>query len=200
MTQLKLNKSEMAHIQKGLSTYKQYLPALELRKQHLQLTRQKLLQAQGKLQNDAMALDKSIKKHMIMFSNPTFNLSSLISIADVIIVKENIAGVILPKLEVVYFNIEHYNPELTPNWMEAAIDYLKSKITLAINNKILKEREHLLHQAILKTSQRINLFEKVLIPQAEKDIRTIQIALSDQATSAVVRAKLCKKLASNQKR
>ena len=198
MARLKLNKSVLASIHKDLSTYRQYLPALELRRQHLLLTRQLHQKSQLTLDDNIRQLNDEIKLHMVMMSQSSLDLSTLLSIDHIELVHENIAGVKLPKLEKVHFDVQTYSVELTPNWLESALEYLQKKISFGIQQDINKERETILNQAIMKTSQRINLFEKVLIPQAEEDIKKIQIALSDEATSAVVRAKLCKKLSATQ--
>jgi V/A-type H+-transporting ATPase subunit D len=58
--------------------------------------------------------------------------------------------------------------------------------------KVLEEQIELLREELRVTSQRVNLFEKVKIPEAKHNIRVIQIFLGDQQTAAVVRGKISK--------
>ena len=59
--------------------------------------------------------------------------------------------------------------------------------------KTLQERIDLLQKELRTTVQRVNLFEKVKIPEAKENIRVISIYLQDQQTAAVVRGKIAKR-------
>jgi len=58
--------------------------------------------------------------------------------------------------------------------------------------KILDQQHDLLQRELTKISQRVNLFEKVKIPEAREAIRVIRIKLGDEMTAAVGRAKIAK--------
>jgi V/A-type H+-transporting ATPase subunit D len=65
-------------------------------------------------------------------------------------------------------------------------------LELKIRLKVDKKRVEILQQAVKKVTQRVNLFDKVLIPRAQRNIRKIRIFLSDTERAAVVRAKITK--------
>ncbi len=105
---------------------------------------------------------------------------------------ENIVGVRLPLLKRVDFAVEPYSFLATPFWLDAFLDGLQTIATLTAKITIFEERYRYLADALNKTAQRVNLFEKVLIPQAQRDIQRIRIFLSDMERAEVVRAKLAK--------
>lgn len=81
---------------------------------------------------------------------------------------------------------------VTPFWVDQLIANLQQLAEHHIHQQVLHERLQLLEAATRRVTQRVNLFEKVLIPQAEANIRKIVIFLSDQERAAVVRSKIAK--------
>ena len=80
----------------------------------------------------------------------------------------------------------------TPLWVDRALSILKEQIARRIKIKILQEQIEVLQQELRVTIQRINLFEKVKIPETRENIRIIQIFLGDAQTAEVVRGKIAK--------
>ena len=80
-----------------------------------------------------------------------------------------------------------------PLWVDSGIEALKKASVYDARVKTLQEQIDLLNKELRTTSQRVNLFEKVKIPEAKENIRRIGIYLGDQQTSAVVRGKIAKK-------
>jgi V/A-type H+-transporting ATPase subunit D len=80
-----------------------------------------------------------------------------------------------------------------PFWVDLLVENLQHLAKLTILKQVRQERVNLLEHASRKITQRVNLFEKVLIPQAQNNIRKIVIFLSDQERAAVVRSKIAKK-------
>lgn len=106
---------------------------------------------------------------------------------------ENIAGVQIPVFENLTFEPIEYEVEDYPLWVDTALVKLREIARLDALVKVLQKRADLLQKELQTTSQRVNLFEKVKIPQARENIRVIGIYLGDQQTSAVVRGKIAKK-------
>ena len=86
----------------------------------------------------------------------------------------------------------HYDPDEFPLWVDTAVVKLQEIAGLDAEAKTLRRRAELLEQELRITSQRVNLFEKVKIPEAKENIRVIGIYLGDQQTAAVVRGKIAK--------
>ena len=70
---------------------------------------------------------------------------------------------------------------------------MEKAVSLDLEAEVLDEQVRLLTAELLATSQRVNLFEKVNIPETEENIRKISIYMADQQVSAVVRSKISKR-------
>lgn len=104
----------------------------------------------------------------------------------------NIAGIDLPTVSAVEYEISDFSRLITPPWLDAGLDFVKSLMELREKVKILHEQEALLQQELRKVTQRVNLFEKVMIPNSKSNIKLIRIALAEEQTSAVCRSKIAK--------
>lgn len=119
-------------------------------------------------------------------------MASLIRVRAVQIEEENLVGTRLPILRGIEFQVAEYSRMVTPFWVDQLIADLRQVAEHRIKRQVLEERLLLLEVAARRITQRVNLFEKVLIPQAEANIRRIAIFFSDQERAAVVRSKIAK--------
>ena len=112
---------------------------------------------------------------------------------DIVVCEENnIAGVIVPEFKELTFKDIPYDVADYPLWVDEALVRMREIARLNVLLKTLKKQSELLNRELRITSQRVNLFEKVKIPEAKENIRVIEIYLGDQQTSAVVRGKIAK--------
>ena len=107
--------------------------------------------------------------------------------------QENIAGVTVPVFRELTFEDIRYDVADYPLWVDTAALRLREIAQLDALEKTLRLRVELLERELRSTAQRVNLFEKVKIPEAKENIRVIGIYLGDQQTAAVVRGKIAKK-------
>ena len=107
-------------------------------------------------------------------------------------VEGNIAGVVIPIFNGVDFKVTIPDFFTTPAWLDEGIRSLQGLIALRLERRVLEKQYELLSAELRSTSQRVNLFEKVKIPETKENIRTINIFLSDQQISGVARSKLAK--------
>ncbi len=119
--------------------------------------------------------------------------TSLISIKEVHTGTEKIAGVRIPLLEHIDFKVEPYSLFDRPAWFPAGITLLEEWATLAIRKKFLFHKMELLDHARKKTTQKVNLYEKVQIPDYEDAIRKIKRYLEDEENLAKSAQKIVKK-------
>lgn len=80
-----------------------------------------------------------------------------------------------------------------PFWVDFLVEQLQKMCTLRVYHQVQEERVKRLDIQVRRITQRVNLFEKVLIPKAEEDIKRIRLGLAEQERTAVVRSKIAKK-------
>ena len=88
--------------------------------------------------------------------------------------------------------VAEYSLLATPAWLDDAVTCLKEAATQRLRVGVYRQRVARMQSAVRRITQRVNLFEKVLIPQAKRDIARIRIFLSDLERSAVVTSKIAK--------
>tara|TARA_A100000164_G_scaffold239130_1_gene212487 strand:+ start:448 stop:1032 length:585 start_codon:yes stop_codon:yes gene_type:complete len=191
MAKIKLTKNELKFQRDSLKRFQRYLPTLLLKKQQLQMEIRNL-------END-INLKKKIEeneyielKSWISLYSENINFSDYIDLKSIITSQGNIAGVNIPILDDIKFN--ENKPDLfdTSYWIDSGIKKIKELILLRVEIKILNKQYKLLNDELRTTTQRVNLFEKVKIPEAKENIRIIRIFMGDQQTAAVARSKIAK--------
>ena len=195
---VKLTKNEQKKQKDALKQFNRYLPTLQLKKQQLQTV---IRQIEGEIEEYKLAQQKlisSLQNWIAVFGeNSSFDslhtLDNLVKIDTIKKGKGNIAGVEIPVFEDLTFKDISYSLFEYPLWVDSGIEALKKASVYDARVKTLQEQIDLLNKELRTTSQRVNLFEKVKIPEAKENIRRIGIYLGDQQTSAVVRGKIAKK-------
>jgi V/A-type H+-transporting ATPase subunit D len=104
----------------------------------------------------------------------------------------NIAGVNIPVFDGVDFDRTLPDPADSAVWVDDGLRALEQLITLRLERRVIEEQYRLLGEELRTTNQRVNLFEKVKIPEAKENIRVIRIFLGDQQTAGVARSKIAK--------
>ena len=102
-------------------------------------------------------------------------------------------GTRLPKLNKVDIQVRDYALLGRPHWVDRLVEFLKTAVELRLQLQVAERRRALLAQAARTITQRVNLFDKVLIPRTQADIKKIQIYLSDAERAAVVNSKIAKR-------
>ena len=195
---IKLTKNELKTQKDRLKQYQRYLPTLQLKKQQLQTV---IMQINADLEHkekERVKLFGNLMDWIAVFSeNPLFEedkrLEHMVVPDKVVCGEDNIAGVSIPVFRELTFCDIDYNVEDYPLWVDTAVYKLKEIAEAEAVLKVLRKQTELLEKELRQTAQRVNLFEKVKIPEAKENIRVIGIYLGDQQTSAVVRGKIAKK-------
>jgi V/A-type H+-transporting ATPase subunit D len=128
-----------------------------------------------------------------MLANREIELAGLVQLKAARLGEENVVGTRLPVLEAVEVQLRDYGYLEKPHWVDRLSDELTTMIELHVRLAVERRRVALLEEAVRKVTQRVNLFEKVLIPRAKEHIRKIRIYLSDAERAAVVRSKIAKR-------
>lgn len=195
MAKIKLTKTELKSQQDALKQFRRYLPTLQIKKQQLQqeirLSRERLHENLREREKLVAALDGWIA----LFGDTEMLdwLRGGIRLERVQRGRMNIAGIMVPTFEGAEFSMPELDPVLTPWYADEAAEALKQAVSLRAAGRIIEEQERMLSEELRSTSQKVNLFEKVKIPECCENIRQIRIYITDQETAAVARSKIAKK-------
>lgn len=195
MAKIKYTKTEQKHQQDSLKQFLRFLPTLQLKKQQLQ---QEVRLSLEKLSLNRAASKEVLKKLagvLLFFSDPSdaAELASLLKVKSIRTSTANIAGITIPVFDGVEFEETAWDLLNTPWHTDECVLALKESLSLRAEGKVLEKQYQLLLAELTTTSQRVNLFEKVKIPECKENIRRIRIQLGDMETSAVARSKIAKK-------
>lgn len=191
MPKLKLTKNELKKQKESLKRFIRYLPTLELKKKQLVAEIKKIEEWVRKLQSEIENIETDLQNWVDLFAEEV-HLESLLKVKEVITSEGNIAGIDIPIFEKMEFEDIDYDLMLYPLWVDTALEILKKLIQLKTEIQIAREQQKILREELRVTVQRINLFDKVMIPQTKENIRKIRIYLGDLQTAEVVRGKIAK--------
>ncbi len=192
MAKIRLTKNELRKQKEALKRYEQFLPTLQLKKQQLQMETEHLRQQIKELIKKKERTEADIKTWVDVFAEEV-GLEELLSLKEIKTGKGNIAGVDMPVYEEIVFEEKEYDLFGTPLWVDAGVEALKKFLELMARMDVLKEQKEKLEEELRTTTQRVNLFEKLMIPETKENIRRIEIYLGDQQTARVVTGKIAKK-------
>jgi V/A-type H+-transporting ATPase subunit D len=191
MAKIKHTKNELKAQRDALKRFQRYLPTLLLKKQQLQLEVRGLEAKVEVKRAEEKTARAQLAPWVKLFAEP-LNLHSMLKIGAVRRSIGNIAGVAIPVFEGIDF--ERSIPDLfaTPAWTDDGLSMLESLARLRAEREVIEEQLRRLAEELRTTTQRVNLFEKVKIPEAKDNIRVIRIFLGDQMTAEVARSKIAK--------
>ena len=193
MAKIKLTKNEHKKQKDSLKMFQRYLPTLMLKKMQLQaeirIVEVRLLE----LQTAKAQLEAAFNKWIAIFGEQGVFTPDILRITKMLTGEGNIAGVAIPLFEGADFEIAEYDLIEKPLWLDMAVEKMKEALLLDLQIKCLEEQQRRLKKELQTTSQRVNLFEKIKIPEAKTNIKKIAIYLGDQQTAAVVRGKISKR-------
>ena len=193
MAKIKLTKNELKKQRDSLKQFLHYLPTLLLKKQQLQMT---ILQARNLLEEklrDLKTIGDEISHWVVLLADARVDLKKMVLPVSIAVDTANIAGANVPLFHSVNFEDIHYDLYATPLWIDEGIEELRWFISLWVETEVLKKQIAILEHELRVTAQRVNLFEKVKIPECLENIRIIRIYLGDQQANAVGISKVAKK-------
>jgi V/A-type H+-transporting ATPase subunit D len=193
VAEVKLTKTELRAQQFRLDQLKKYLPTLQLKKALLQV---EVFQAHQEIEDLTVhfgRMEERVKRFASLLSDKSASeLFSAVTIVEVKRRTENIAGVEIPYFEQVVFHEPTYSLLDTPVWLEPATEGVRELINLREKIRIAREKKEALEKELREVSIRVNLFEKILIPRAQGNIKKIRVFLGDVQLAAVSQAKVSK--------
>ncbi len=191
---VKLTKNELRAQQTRLSQFQKYLPTLQLKKAMLQFEVTLVILEITRL------MEEFEKVRQLVETFSPFLLEKVdidvVRNADILHVKkhyENIAGVEIPLFDKVVFREPEYFLFDSPVWADRATEILREFVVAREKISIAEEKKRALEKELRDVSIRVNLFEKILIPRAQDNIKKIRVFLGDQQLAAVAQAKVAKR-------
>jgi V/A-type H+/Na+-transporting ATPase subunit D len=192
MARLSLSKSTLTQLTRQLKTYRNFLPSLDLKRRQLLAEQEKARLALRELTDRQEALRPVVEKQIPMLGYTHVDVRGIVRVTKADIVEENVMGIHLPKLGGLEIKVSEYPFLGKPHWVDRLVQLLKQAMEIRINRRVMERRLELLASAAKVVSQRVNLFEKVLIPKTEADVQRIRVYLSDSERASIVRAKIAK--------
>ncbi|MFA7565757.1 MAG: V-type ATP synthase subunit D [Alkalispirochaeta sp.] len=189
---VKLTKNELKKQKDGLKRFQRYLPTLQLKKQQLQMVIRQVEQNYDRTVREKDKRMSDLNRWISVF-NDGIDLTPYAEVETIDTSVENIAGIDVPVFDRLLFVDRLWDLVGLPPWVDGGIEALRSVLELEAKLIVMVEKLRLLGDELRITTQRVNLFEKVKIPEARENIRMIQIYLGDQQTAAVVRGKISKR-------
>jgi len=192
MAKFKLTKGELKKQRDLLRQYQRYLPTLQLKKQQLQM---EILQ-QAVLLEEKEHLEErkriGAENWAGLLSEPEISLKKWALPHKVSTDTKNVAGVDIPIFGRAEFPAAEYDLFVFPLWVDAAMEALKAIASLREELETIRKGMGILKHELRITTQRVNLFEKVKIPETKEAIRVIKIYIGDQMANTVGRSKIAK--------
>jgi V/A-type H+-transporting ATPase subunit D len=192
MAKVKLTKTELKAQTDALKRFQRFLPMLQLKKQQLQSEIAGIIAKADAVSAKERAVREGLDKWVGLFATDEDLLPGLVSVKSIKKGESNIAGVAIPTFESIETDVKEIDAWATPAWVDDAVEVTTQILSLQCERQIYEEQRRLVTEELRQTSQRVNLFEKVKIPQCKEAIRVIKIALGDEQTAAVTRGKIAK--------
>ena len=193
MSRPRLGKNALQQERGKLALYRKLLPSLELKRRHLATELAKAKVEHRALETSFAALMRAAGERLPMIAKAEIPLQGILRVAEVHSGTANIAGVRVPLLESVEFEAKPYSYLTRPAWLDLLVEALKQAASLQLELGHSRQRLDILGLAVRRMTQRVNLFERVLIPDTRANIRRLLIFLGDLERDAVIRSKFAKR-------
>ncbi|BDX39170.1 ATP synthase subunit D [Tenuifilaceae bacterium CYCD] len=184
------NKTSLNDLNKQLKVRLRALPTLKNKESAL---RMEVKRAKNRVQELDDALTSKIKSYEYMVSLWGEFERNLVIIEDVELSRIKIAGVKIPILKEVRFKVKEYSIFSRPFWYTEGVKILQEMASIGIERDFYYEKMRLLDYARKKTTQKVNLYEKVQIPGYDNAIRKIKRFLEDEENLSKSAMKIVKK-------
>lgn len=194
MGKVPLTKGSLQKEKQHLRLYNKLLPSLELKRTQLRAEHMKAKAEVENYNKKESQLLQEMSEKLPMLANRDVDLKGLVKIQSIQVAEQSVVGVKVPLLKEIVFDLLDYSLLAKPHWVDAYVESIKKLIELRIKMKLMNQRVEKLGQAVRRITQHVNLFEKILIPNAKKIIQKIQIILGDAERTSIVRSKMTKAL------
>ena len=183
------NKTSLTNLGKQLKVRQNALPTLKNKESAL---RSSVQEAKNTAERLADELEASLQRYDYLAALWNEFDPGLIRIADVDLGITKVAGVKTPRLDGIQYEIQPFNAFVKPAWYADGVEILKELSRLGIESEIYEQRRQILEYNRKKTTQKVNLYEKVQIPGYKEAIRKIKRYMEDEENLSKASSKIVK--------
>ncbi|MDD6364376.1 MAG: V-type ATP synthase subunit D [Bacteroidales bacterium] len=183
------NKTSLNTISKQLKMRKNALPTLKNKESALRIS---VIAAKAKSEKLIADLEDALRRYDYLAALWNEFEPGLISITDVELDTVKVAGVKTPELREIHYAIREFNAFAKPAWYADGVAILKELSRLGIESEVYLEKSRILDYQRKKTTQKVNLYEKVQIPGYQEAIRKIKRYMEDEENLSKAASKIVK--------
>lgn len=191
MIAFQYNKTSLQHLEKQLKMRVRTLPIIKNKESALRIEVKK---CKAEMQQHDEEYAQQLEQYRTLFALWNEFDASLVKTGELIIGQQKVAGVKVPVLENASFIVSRFSLFNSPKWFADGIEFLKEMAMTAIRRELLEKKLRLLEVARKKTTQKVNLFEKVQIPGYQDAIRKIKRYMEDEENLSKSSQKILKSL------
>ena len=185
------NKTSLQQLEKNLKMRKRTLPIIKSKETALRLEVKKCKEEADALEKKLLSQIAGYERMYALWGE--FD-TSLVSLGDVRLGEKKIAGVRVPVLLNIELTVRPFGLFSAPKWYFDGIRLLQGLAKTAVEREFVAAKRALLDHARKKTTQKVNLFEKVQIPGFEEAIRKIKRFMEDEENLSKSSQKILKSL------
>lgn len=183
------NKTSLNALGKDLKMRQKALPTLKNKESALRIAAKSYRDQADRLVEE---LEAAMRRYDYLAALWNEFRSDLVSITDVELKAGKVAGVKVPELGEISYRIGEFNAFQAPAWYADGISILKELSRLGIESEVYLERARILEYSRKKTTQKVNLYEKVQIPGYQEAIRKIKRFMEDEENLSKASQKIVK--------
>ena len=183
------NKTSLTNLGKQLKVRQNALPTLKNKESALRSSVQTAKAESLRLQKE---LEEAIARYDYLAALWNEFEPGLITISDVDLLTVKVAGVKTPKLGEIHYRLKEFNAFTKPAWYADGVRILQDITRLGIESEVFEQRRRILDYQRKKTTQKVNLYEKVQIPGYQEAIRKIKRYMEDEENLSKASSKIVK--------
>ena len=183
------NKTSLTNLGKQLKVRQNALPTLKNKESAL---RSSVQEAKTESERLAAELEAALQRYDYLAALWNEFDPGLIRIVDVDLGITKVAGVKTPRLDDIQFEVQPFNAFSKPAWFADGVEILKELSTLGIKSEVFEQKRQILEYNRKKTTQKVNLYEKVQIPGYKEAIRKIKRYMEDEENLSKASSKIVK--------
>jgi len=183
------NKTSLTNLGKQLKMRRNALPTLKSKESALRLS---VIAAKKESERLADELDAAMKRYDYLAALWNEFDPGLIHITDVDLKTVKVAGVNCPQLDAIHYRLEEFNAFTKPAWYADGVRILQELTRLGLESEVYEQKRKILDYQRKKTTQKVNLYEKVQIPGYQEAIRKIKRYMEDEENLSKASSKIVK--------